>query len=65
MLEDEDYEVTYEPPELQTQDPTEVELILTDIQLKGVDGRDAVVQEFKDRHTDLQVTVRIQPDADL
>jgi len=59
MLEDEDYEVTYDPPDLQTQDPTEVELFLTDIQLRGVDGVDTVVRVFKDRHAELPVTILV------
>jgi len=38
MLEDEDYEVTYDPPELQAQGLVEAELSPTDIQLKGGEG---------------------------
>lgn len=62
MLEDEDYEVTYDPPDLQAQGSVEVELCLTDIQLKGVDGVEAVIQEFNHRHVDLPATIRVQPD---
>ena len=59
MLEDEDYEVTYDPPDLQADGPVEVELLITDIQLKGVDGVHAVIQEFKDRHAELPVTIQV------
>jgi hypothetical protein len=59
MLEDEDYEVTYDPPELQAQGLVEAELSPTDIQLKGVDGVQRVIQEFKDRHADLPVTIQV------
>ena len=60
MLEDQDYEVTYDPPDLSTQDPVEVELSVTDIQLKGADGVEAVIQEFNDRHPGLPIRVQIQ-----
>jgi hypothetical protein len=61
MLEDEDFEVTYEPPELSAEEPVKVELLVTDIELKGVDGVEAVIQEFNDRHPELPITIRIQP----
>jgi hypothetical protein len=63
MLEDADYEVTYDPPDLSAQEPVEVVLSITDIQLKGVDGVEGVIREFNDRHTELPVTIRIQPPA--
>jgi hypothetical protein len=61
MLEDHDYEVTYEPPDLNAPGPVEVELSLTDIQLKGVEGVQAVIKEFEDRHRDLPVTIQVRP----
>jgi hypothetical protein len=61
MLEDEDFEVTYDPPDLSAQQPVEVELMITDIQLKGVDGVEAVIQEFNDRHPELPTTIRVVP----
>jgi len=61
MLEDEDYEVTYDPPDLSSQDPVEVELSVTDIQLKGVDGVEAVIGEFNDRHPGLPMAIRVHP----
>jgi hypothetical protein len=38
MLEDEDYEVTYDRPDLSSHEPVVIELAVTDIQLKGVKG---------------------------
>jgi hypothetical protein len=61
MLEDEDYEVTYDPPDLSSQDPVEVELSVTDIQLKGVDGVEAAIREFNDRHLGLPMAIRVHP----
>jgi CheY-like chemotaxis protein len=61
MLEDGDFEVTYDPPDLTAQQPVEVELVVTDIQLKGVDGVEAVIQEFNDRHPELPITIRVLP----
>jgi CheY-like chemotaxis protein len=61
MLEDQDYEVTYNPPDLSAQEPVEVELSVTDIQLKGVDGLEAVIQEFNNRHPELPITIRVLP----
>ena len=58
MLEDADFEVTYDPPDLTSPEPVEVELSLTDIELKGVDGAEAVIREFEGRHADLPVTIR-------
>jgi hypothetical protein len=60
MLEDEDYEVTYDRPDLSSHEPVAVELSVTDIQLNGVNSVQAVVQEFKDRHADLPVIIRVQ-----
>ena len=59
MLEDQDYEVTYDPPDLSAGEPVEVELSVTDLQSKGVDGAQAVIQEFKNRHAELPVTVQV------
>ncbi len=59
MLEDADYEVTYDPPDLSAPDAVEVELWVTDIQLKGSTGVATVVQGFKDRHTDLAMTIQV------
>jgi hypothetical protein len=64
MLEDEDYEVTYEPPDLSSQDPVEVELLVTDIQLKGSNGVEAAIQEFKHRHPELPIAIRVKPPPD-
>jgi hypothetical protein len=61
MLEDEDYEVDYDLPDMQVQGPVEAELSVTDAKSKGVDGVQMVVQEFKDRHPELPVTIRVQP----
>jgi hypothetical protein len=61
MLEDENYEVTYNPPDLSSQDPVEVELLVTDIQLKGIGGVEAAIQEFKHRHPELPIAIRVQP----
>ncbi len=61
MLEDADFEVTYDPPGLEDRGSAEVELLLTDIQLAGVEGVQEVIQEFNDRHPDLPATVRILP----
>jgi hypothetical protein len=61
MLEDQDYEVTYDPPDLSAQEPVEVELSVTDIQLKGADGVEAVIQEFEARHPGLPITIRVLP----
>ena len=36
-------------------------LSVTDAQSKGIDGVRAVVQEFKDRHSELPVTIQVQP----
>lgn len=58
MLEDADYEVTYDPPDLSSPEPVTVELSLTDIGLQGVDGVEAVIRKFEDRHADLPVTIR-------
>jgi hypothetical protein len=58
MLEDADFEVTYDPPDLSTPEPVTVELSLTDIGLQGVDGVESVIREFQDRHADLPVTIR-------
>jgi hypothetical protein len=58
LLEDADFEVTYDPPDLSSREPVAVELSLTDIQLQGVDRVEAVVREFEDRHAGLPVTVR-------
>lgn len=63
MLEDEDFEVTYDRPDLSSHESVAVELSVTDIQLKGVNGVQAVVQEFNDRHTDLPVTIRVQTEG--
>jgi DNA-binding NtrC family response regulator len=60
MLEDEDYEVTYDRPDLSSREPVAVELSVTDIQLNGVDGVQSVIQELKDRHTDLPVAMQVQ-----
>ena len=60
MLEDEDYEVTYDPPDLSAQEPIEVELSVTDIQVKGADGVNSVIQEFNDRHPGLPIAIQIQ-----
>ena len=59
MLEDADYEVTYDPPDLSAPDVVDVELWVTDIQLKGAAGVAAVVQAFEARHADLAVTVQV------
>jgi hypothetical protein len=61
MLEDEDFEVTYDPPDLSAEEPVRVELLVTDIQLKGIDAVEAVIQQFNVRHPDLPTTIRIQP----
>lgn len=61
MLEDQDYEVTYVPPDLSAQEPVEVELSVTDIELKGVDGVEAVIQEFSARHPGLPMAIRVLP----
>jgi hypothetical protein len=58
MLEDADFEVTYDPPDLSSREPVAVELSLTDIGLQGVDGVEGVIRAFEDRHTDLPVTIR-------
>jgi hypothetical protein len=60
MLEDEDYEVTFDRPDLSSHEPVAVELSVADVQLKGVDGAEEVVQEFKDRHVDLPVAIRVE-----
>ncbi len=60
MLEDEDYEVTYDPPDLRTQGPVEVDLSLIDIHVKGVSAVEAVIQKFRDRHADLPVAIQAQ-----
>ncbi len=60
MLEEQDFEVTYDPPDLSANEPIEVELSVTDIQLKGVDVVEAVVRAFKDRHSELPVTIRVE-----
>ncbi len=61
MLEDEDFEVTYDPPDLSAEEPVRVELLITDIQLKGIDAVEAVIRKFNVRHPDLPTTIRIQP----
>jgi hypothetical protein len=61
MLEDKDYEVDCDLPDMQVQGPVEVGLSVTDAQSKGIDGVRAVVQEFKDRHSELPVTIQVQP----
>jgi hypothetical protein len=61
MLEDQDYEVTYDPPDLSADEPVDVQLLVTDIQLKGVDGVEAVIQEFDARHRGLPAIIRIEP----
>jgi hypothetical protein len=58
MLEDADFEVTYDPPDLSSPEPVAVELTLTDIELKGVDGVEAVIRQFEDRHAALPVTIQ-------
>jgi CheY-like chemotaxis protein len=58
MLEDADFEVTYDPPDLSSTEPVAVDLLLTDIQLQGVDEVEAVIRRFQDRHADLPVTIR-------
>jgi hypothetical protein len=58
MLEDADFEVTYDPPDLSSPEPVAVELSLTDIQLQGVDQVEAVIRKFEDRHADLPVTIQ-------
>jgi hypothetical protein len=60
MLEDEDYEVTFDRPDLSSHEPVTVELSVADVQLKGVDGAEEVVQQFKDRHADLPVVIRVE-----
>ena len=59
MLEDEDFEVTFERPNLSSLEPVSVELSITDVRLKGVDGVRTVVQEFNHRHDDLPVVIEI------
>jgi hypothetical protein len=58
MLEDADYEVTYDPPDLSSPEPVTVDLSLTDIGLQGIDGVEAVIWKFEDRHADLPVTIQ-------
>jgi CheY-like chemotaxis protein len=60
MLEDEDYEVTFDRPDLSSQEPVAVDLSVADLQMKGVDGAKEVVQEFKDRHADLPVVIGVE-----
>ncbi len=60
MLEDENYEVTFDRSDLSSHEPVVVELSVTDAKLKGVDGAEEVVQEFKDRHADLPVAIRVE-----
>jgi hypothetical protein len=61
MLEDADYEVTYDPPDLSSAEPVSVDLWVTDIQLKGAEGVSAVIQEFDVRHPDLPLTIQVVP----
>ena len=60
MLEDEDYEVTFDRPDLSSPEPVAVELSVADVQLKGIDGVGEVVQEFTDRHPDLPAAIRVE-----
>jgi hypothetical protein len=60
MLEDADYEVTYDPPDLSAAAPVSVDLWVTDIQLNGESGVQAVVHEFEDRHPGLPLDIRVQ-----
>jgi hypothetical protein len=61
MLEDEDYEVDFDQPDMGG-GPAHVELSLIDGQSKGVAGIQAVADTFKERHADLPMTIRVQPD---
>jgi hypothetical protein len=58
MLEDAGFEVTYDPPDLSSPEPVAVQLSLTDIGLQGVDGVEAVIRKFEDRHADLPMTIQ-------
>jgi DNA-binding NtrC family response regulator len=60
MLEDEDYEVTFDRPDLSSHEPVTIDLSVADIRLQGVDGAEEVVREFKDRHADLPVAIQVQ-----
>ncbi len=60
MLEDADYEVTYDPPDLSSTNAVDVELWVTDIQLKGAAGVTAVVRQFEERHPDLGLAIQVQ-----
>jgi hypothetical protein len=61
MLEDEDYEVDFDQPDMGG-GPAHVELSLIDGQSKGVAGIEAVAGTFKERHAGLPMTIRVQPD---
>jgi hypothetical protein len=60
MLEDEEYEVRYDRPDLSSHDPVVVELSVADVRSKGINGVQAVVQDFEDRHAGLPVVVRAE-----
>ena len=61
MLEDENYEVDFVTPDM-AGGPAHVELSIVDVQSKGAAGVEAVAGTFKERHADLPVTIRVEPD---
>jgi hypothetical protein len=61
MLEDESFEVDFDKPDMGG-GPAHVQLSVIDAQSKGVAGVEAVASTFKERHPDLPVTIRVEPD---